>query len=180
MSFGRVVAYSVVSIDFQYDPQGWRGRNNMMVSFLAPAWMLLLDSEDSIKISLDIQSMPGATPLIPKFGILLKVFDRDHVFITAQPPGIMSPITLSACNSEGAYKQTTEGVSVLGPEILLQTHCRAVESMKFRLDVEEDSLKAKLAVKSTAVEPIQRDPCSILLKFGGWDEPLIFPFPAVR
>ena len=187
MSFGRVVACSVASIDFQYDPQGWRGRNNMMVSFLAPAWMLLLGSEDFIKISLDIQSTPGTTPLVSKFGILLNVFeatlgDRDHVFITAQPPGIILPITPIASNSvhvqtEGAYKWTTKGVSILGPQILLHSHYKTVATMKFRLDVEEDSLKAKLAFKTTAVEPIQSDPCSILLKFGGWDQPLVFPFP---
>jgi hypothetical protein len=60
----------------------------MIVSFLALAWMLLLGLEDSIKISLDIQSTLGTTPLVLKFGILLKVFkatlgDGDHVFITA-------------------------------------------------------------------------------------------------
>jgi hypothetical protein len=44
-------------------------------------------------------------------------------------------------------------VSILGPQILLQSHYKTVDTMKFRLDVEEDSLKAKLAV-----EPIQSDP----------------------
>lgn len=119
MSLGRVVECSVASTDFQHDPQDWRGRNNMMVSFLAPAWMLLRDSEDSINISLDIQSTPGTTSLVPIFGILLKIFeatlgDRDHVFITAQPPGIILPITPIASNSvhvqtEGAYKWATKG-----------------------------------------------------------------------
>jgi len=38
-------------------------------------------------------------------------------------------------------------------------------------------LKTKLAVKTTAVEPFQSDPCSILVSFAGWAEQLVFPFP---
>ena len=43
MSFGTVVANSDITIDFQEDPLGWRSRSDMMVSFQAPTWMLLLD-----------------------------------------------------------------------------------------------------------------------------------------
>jgi hypothetical protein len=48
--------------------------------------------------------------------------------------------------------------------------------MKIRLDILKESLKARLAKKSTAVELIQTDPCSIMVKYGGHENELNFPF----
>lgn len=50
MSFGTVVASSDTTVDFQEDFLGWRSRRDMMVYFLAPTWMLLLDSSKSVSI----------------------------------------------------------------------------------------------------------------------------------
>jgi hypothetical protein len=184
ISFGRVEEYDAGSIDFQEDPQGWRGRNHMMISFLAPTWMLLLDSEDVIKISLDIQSTPGTTALIHKFGTQLKIYeatlgDRDHVIITSQLPRLSqmmlkAPIMIAIANN---LNETIDGVSVRGPEALFQSDCKAIKELKFLLNVEDDSRKATLAVRDTAVEATQEGPCSILVTFGGWSKPFIFPFP---
>ena len=57
--------------------------------------MLLLDSDDSIKISLNIQSIPATSRLISSFGIQLKIFeaalgDQDHVVVTGQLPGYLA------------------------------------------------------------------------------------------
>jgi hypothetical protein len=50
--------------------------------------------------------------------------------------------------------------------------------MKIHLDIVKESLKARLAEKRTAVEPIQTDPCSITVKYGGHENRFKFPFPA--
>jgi len=144
--------------------------------------MLLLDSEDSIKISLDIQSTPASSRLTPKFGIQLKIFEatignQDHVIVTRRLPRITTPIVLRAVVAEKAdLKQATNSVLILGPDVLLQSDCRAINTIMFWLELQEETMKTKLAVKTTAVEPSQRDPCSILVTFGGWAEPLVFPF----
>jgi hypothetical protein len=183
MSFGSVITRNTSSIVVREDLQGWKGRAPMVVSFLAPAWMLLLDSDDSIKISLDIQSTPATSRLIPSFGILLKIFeatlgDQDHVVVTGQLPGITAPILSRAVMAEKAdLKHINNGVLIIGPDILLQSDCRTFDTMMFRLELQEETLKTKLAVKTTAVEPSQSDPCSILVSFGGWAEQLVFPFP---
>jgi hypothetical protein len=184
IGFGRVVEYDAKSIEFQEDPQGWRGRNHMMISFLAPAWMLLLESEDSIKISLDIQSTPGTSDLIHKFGIQLKIYeatldDQDHVIIASQLPKL-SQIMLKVPNMTEIAENVNElisGVSVHEPEALFHRDCKAIEELKILLKVEDDSKKAILAIRDTAVAATQRDPWSILVTFGGWSEPLIYPFP---
>jgi len=66
---------------------------------------------------------------------------------------------------------------IMGPDILLQSDCRTFDTMMFRLELREEALKTKLAVKTTAVEPSQSDPCSILVLFGGWAEQLVPPLP---
>ena len=183
MSFGNVITRNTTSIVVREDPQGWKGRASMVVSFLAPAWMLLLDSDDAIKISLDIQSTPATSRLIPSFGIQLKIFeatlgDQDHVVVTEQLPGITAPILSKAVMIEKAdLKHVNNGVLIIGPDILMQSDCRTIDTMMFRLELQEEALKTKLAVKTTAVEPFQSDPCSILVSFAGWAEQLVFPFP---
>jgi hypothetical protein len=183
MSFGSVITRNTTLIVVREDPQGWKGRASMLVSFLAPAWMLLLDSDDSIKISLDIQSTPATSRLIPSFGIQLKIFeatlgDQDHVVVTEQLPGITAPILSKAVMVERAdLKHVNNGVLIIGPDMLMQSDCRTFDTMMFRLELQEEALKTKLAVKTTAVEPSQSDPCSILVSFGGWAEQLVFPFP---
>jgi len=156
MSFGSVITRNTTSIVIREDLQGWKGRASMVVSFLAPAWMLLLDSDDSIKISLEIQSTPATSRLIPSFGIQLKIFEatlgeQDHVVITEQLPGITAPILSRAVMVEQAdLKHINNGVLIIGPEILLQSDCRTFDTMIFRLELQEETLKTKLAVKMTS------------------------------
>jgi hypothetical protein len=183
MSFGSVIMRNTTSIVVREDLQGWKGRASMLASFLAPAWVLLLDSDDSITISLNIQSTPATSCLIPSFGIQLKIFeaslgDQDHVVVTEQLPGITAPILSRAVMVEKAdLKHINNGVLIIGPDILLQSDCRTFDTMMFRLELQEETLKTKLAVKTTAVEPSQSDPRSILVSFGRWAEQLVFPFP---
>jgi len=112
-----------------------------VVSFLAPAWMLLLDSDDLIKISLDIQSTPATSRLIPRFGIQLKIFeatlgDQDHVVVTGQLPGITAPILSRAVMAEKAdLKHINNSVLIIGPDILLQSDYRTFDTMMFRLEL---------------------------------------------
>jgi hypothetical protein len=186
MSFGIVVAWAATTINFQEDPLGWRGRSDMIVSFLAPSWMLLLDSAKSIKISLDIQSTPGSAHLASVIGIQLRIYeavlcDQEHVFVTAQPPMLTSlSISRDPKKTKANFpplRTLANDVTISGPEIIFQRDHKAIDTMKIRLDIVSESLKAKLSRKSTAVKPIQTDPCSITLKYGGHEDQLKFFFP---
>jgi hypothetical protein len=113
----------------------------------------------------------------------LKIFeatidDRDHVVITRQLPGIaISVVSREVVAEKADLKQAINGVLILGPEILLESDHRATDTVMLRLGLQEEILKTKLAMKAIAVEPSQRDHCSILVTFGEWADLLVFPFP---
>lgn len=184
LSFGSSVTRNTTSLVVEEDAQGWGGRASMVVSFLAPAWMLLLDSDDSIKISLDIQSTPATSRLISRFGIQLRIFeaalcDHDHVVVTEKLPRIPVPITSRTVimgTGKANLNKVKNGVLIIGPELVLKFDCRSIDIIMFRLEIQEQALKDELAMKTTAVEPSQSDPCSILLTCGKWAKQLVFPF----
>lgn len=119
------------------------------------------------------------------FGLQLKIYegtlcDQEHGFVTAQLPKLRSLAGSGGLKLEAKFSPLltlADDVATLGPDIILREDYKAIDTMKVRLDILDNSLKARLAKKSTAVEPIQRGPCSITVKFGGHQNELNFPFP---
>jgi hypothetical protein len=91
--------------------------------------MLLLDSGNSIKISLNIQSTPGTTYLVSVFSIQLKIYeatlcDEEHVFVTTWPPRLPSSTTSGSSRLAKVkilpLRTLADGVAILSPDITFE------------------------------------------------------------
>ena len=176
VGFGRIIPQGLphndsFNISIIADSNGWNGKSSLIVSFLVPTWILMLEPVGA-RISLDIQVTPLNTSTFSSLlGPNLTIFqttlgDTERVFISKCRPHQVetepfSPqqALITRCHSatiDDLKRQTTLDFGGQ-PRRIVGLQCR----------VELVSAKAKtLLMNGAAVELIQRNPLVLELNIG--------------
>jgi len=157
-------------VDFVLDKDGWLGRSDLVVSFLVPCWVLLLEPDDA-RVSLQLQSSPGITPkLLSLLGPGLTLFqtalgDRQHVFVTKNRPHqnhLRSPLPGPREPVNDASTQTDFHISAA---VDLDESSKQLQALRYRVDVTSERGKSLLAARAT-IHLDQQDPMSFTIVLG--------------
>ncbi|KAH6899519.1 hypothetical protein BKA70DRAFT_735204 [Coprinopsis sp. MPI-PUGE-AT-0042] len=182
------------SVVFEEAMRGWKGTSPLVVSFVAPSWLLVdKDPYQSLSVSFSIRDTPAAAKtFVPKLGTFLRIFsaklmDENHVFVLPESPlpsrySLPAPIT----------KNKPESVDVPpGPTIYAQLgfssdafisldeQCELVTVMTVRISLTDSETLALFGAEGgNAVPEInQISACVIRLSIAGKHQDLAFPFP---
>ena len=169
------------------DVHSWNGRSSLIVSFVAPSWVVLLE-EHAATVALGVQSTPQSSrTFVNSLGLDMNIYkttlrNEDNVYMTRFRPNL--PGHASVCNFEDSSrvgkKHTNEDVATtVRANVDIKTG--QITTLIGRLDILSDSIKPSLS-KGATVETVQVSPCSIGIAIGktGPKFDLLFPVPVLR
>ncbi|KAH6869603.1 hypothetical protein BKA70DRAFT_1242317 [Coprinopsis sp. MPI-PUGE-AT-0042] len=196
-AFGRVSSAGSKanpSVVFEEDMRGWKGTSPLVVSFVAPSWLLVhKEPPQDLSICLAFQGTAATSmKLIPKLGVSLRIFsaklmDKSHVFVLPEHP-------LPARYDLPAFIIKNQPVDVNGPFptviqtqlgslseafITLDEQCELVAVMTVRISLTSLETVASFSAEGSKVLPEinQISACVIRASIVGKHQDLIFPFP---
>lgn len=168
------------------DEHGWNGRSSLLVTFMAPTWVVLLEPQ-ACTVSFGLQSTPfGTKTFLPILGLEMNVYktplgNESSVYVTKYPPN------LSGHTSVGSFMDTSLVKSKHTHEDVIRTIKANVDlkttrmtTITGRVDIVSEKLKADLS-NGAAVNTIQRSPWTIAVTIGtnGHEYQLHFPAPVL-
>jgi hypothetical protein len=169
------------------DPDGWRGKSDLIVHFLAPAWLFVLRPSSETKIGLNM-SGTSAMNFMSKLGMFLSIYsttlkNKKRVFILRDRPRIASQ-TVSQDGSPGL----SSGLAVQRPTPLmhgivshqpvsLKFQGTRVASFTIRCTIADDKAKITLSDKATQVEVKAVSVTAVRVSFKGFGTTIYFPYP---
>ena len=153
------------------DPRGWKGESPLLVSFMAPSWVALIEPEDAT-IAFGVQSTPHATKTFFKsLGLEMNIYktelgDRQNVYITKVRPNQSGHVSLSnfalahstvqGSSNDSAHANITANVD--------QKTTRIVGFVG-RVDIISESIKSALRDQAR-VSTLQISPCIVAVIIG--------------
>ncbi|KAJ3505931.1 hypothetical protein NMY22_g17411 [Coprinellus aureogranulatus] len=179
-AFGRAVT----------DLKGWKGNSPLVLSFIAPSYLLTeLEPPSSLSIAFGVRNTPAAcATLIKKLGLSLRIFsakltDSTLVHILPEPP-----LPARFLQSGAPSSQSTPPAAVVSQignadRVVLDfdEDCEHVSTLAIRINVtDEASLKLFSAEGSKAVPEIEQvSACVVKIVLGDRVQHILFPFPVV-
>ncbi len=174
-------------VNVSEDVHSWNGDSSLIVSFVAPSWVVLLEPHAAI-VALGLQSTPQSSYTFMKsLGLEMNIYkttlgNEDNVYMTKYRPHL--PGHASVCNFEDA---NTVAIKHINEEVT--TSIKASVNIKTgqltaligRLDILLESIKSNLRNGAT-VETVQTSPCTISIAIGksGPKFHILFPVPVLR
>ncbi|MCJ1410466.1 hypothetical protein MMC19_004551 [Ptychographa xylographoides] len=171
------------------DYSRWRGSSDLIISFRAPTYGLLLGPRKGIRISLKVSIQPSTAMFIKELGPHMIVYEaglenNDRVLICRDPPlqkHQIQELSLNTLNLEEPVN-----VKAVGPK---ETHGRTticledsgrVKSLSCRIDFPDSSEESQALVRGNKVEVIEISPCTLKMSLGTKSSPrLVFPLPII-
>lgn len=174
-------------VSISEDSIGWKGRSSLIVSFMVPTWVIMLEPNGAT-VALGVQSTPQSSrTFMSRLGLEMSIYktalrNEENVYITKYRPN--QPDHASVCNfkdfSTASNKATDkECSSNIKANVDVQTG--AIKTLTGRLDIFSDIIQSTLRNGAT-VETFQINPCTIGVAVGE-EKPLLhllFPVPVLR
>lgn len=169
------------------DMHSWNGDSSLVVSFLAPSWVVLLEPHTAT-VAFGIQSTPYSTrAFVDSLGLEMNIYqttlgDEESVYLTKYRPNHSAHA--SVCNFKGfstVAKQPADKVVTTTIKANVDVQTGQITTFTGRFDALSESIKSNLANGAT-VETIQISPWTIGVAIG-MDGPklhLVFPVPVLR
>ena len=191
LGFGEVTTVGPRSddnfkINVVEDIHGWSGESSLIVSFLAPAWTVLLEQQDTI-VAFGVQCTPQSTSIfVGSLGLEMSFYktnlgNEDNVYVTKYRPHQSGHA--SVCSFEDSHTLAhelpdKEGSMTLNANIDIKTG--AITTLVGRFDVVSENLKSNLN-SGAAVETVQISPFTIGIAIGksGPKFHILFPVPVL-
>ena len=171
-------------VNVSEDVHGWNGHSSLLVSFVAPSWVVLLEPK-AATVAVGIQSTPQSSHTFMKsLGFDMNIYkttlgNEENVYMTKYRPNLLGHA--SVCNFEEpskiASKHTNEEVATtVKASVDLKTG--QITALICRLDIRLESIKSGLR-NGAPVETVQTSPCTISVAIGkaGPKFRLLFPVP---
>ena len=166
------------------DVHSWNGHSSLLVSFVAPSWVVLLEPQ-AATVAVGIQSTPQSLHTFKNsLGFEMNIYkttlgNEENVYMTKYRPNLSGHA--SVCNFEEpskiANKHTNEEIATtVKASVDLKTG--QVTALIGRLDILLESIKSSLR-NGAPVEIVQTSPCTISVAIGktGPNFHLLFPVP---
>jgi hypothetical protein len=170
------------------DPDGWQGKSDLIVHFLAPAWLFVQRPSSEIKIGFNMFGTSAMKSFMSKLGMFLSIYsttlkDKERVFILRDRPRIASQ-TVSQDGSPGL----SSGLAVQRPApvmhgivshqpVSLKFQGTRVASFTIRCTIADDKAKSTLSDKATQVEAKAISVTAVRVSFKGFETTIYFPYP---
>ena len=174
-------------VNFSEDVHSWNGHSSLIVSFLAPSWVVLLEPT-AATVAFGVQSTPQIQQTFrDSLGLDMNIYkttlgNEDNVYMTKYRPN--HPGHASVCNFEDsssvANKHTNEEVATtVKANVDLKTG--QITALIGRLGILSESIKSSLG-NGAIVETVQISPCTIVIAIGksGPKFHLDFPVPVLK
>ncbi|KAG8735698.1 hypothetical protein FRC11_003077, partial [Ceratobasidium sp. 423] len=158
------------------DPEGFRGKSDLVVSFWTDAEMLL---PPGMRVWLSVRNTPHAIANFSVLGPKLQLFEarllgRDHVLLLRE-----RPMGLSQTQKANRYI-ISPPISAPGEQYQVKAVFKdpkdLVRSIVARVEVNSDEERAQLSQVKKAIAT-QIGPCTLELEFGTSKRVLKFPYP---
>ena len=158
-------------VNVSEDVHSWNGHSSLLVSFLAPSWLVLLDPQ-ATSVAVGIQSTPQSSKtFMGSLGLDLSIYktmlgNEENVYITKHCPNLSRHV--SVCNFEEPSKvankdSNAEVATTVKASVDLKTG--QITALIGRLDIFLESIKSSLR-NGAAVETVQTSPCTISVAIG--------------
>ncbi|KAJ2917519.1 hypothetical protein MD484_g2895, partial [Candolleomyces efflorescens] len=170
------------------DPDGWQGKSDLILHFLAPAWLFVQRPSSEIQISFNMFGVSAVKQFRSKLGMGLSIYsttlkDKKRAFIVRDRPRVASQ-TVSQDGSPGlshdlaAQRRTPlmQGIVSRQP-VSLKFQGTRVASFTVRCSIADDAAKATLSDKSTQVEAKAISIAAVRISFKGFETVVYFPYP---
>jgi hypothetical protein len=169
-------------IDVNEDEKGWKGASPLLVSFLVPTWILLLQQE-RIMVAIGLHPTKSDMSILAGRGKLIGVFyktslnDMENVFVTKDRPN-MPGFEIACSHTKLSFTKPVDAEPTRTTMIAVVDHEAETPSLAFtgHIDILADDLKMSLTF-GQQVEFKSVSPCSYMLKIGT-EKVLILTFPA--
>ena len=192
VAFGRAIPVGTKSrpqVIFEEDLKGWAGDSPLVVSFIAPAWLLSdLEPPKQLNIGFGVVNTPGAcATLIKKLGITLRLFsaklmDEAHVHVLPEHPlpsrYSSQALSLSSSSGTGMFSQIGKSGAAF---VELDEQCEFITSLTARVSITDDDSAQLFSEAGGKVVPqiTQVSPCIIRVTLGGRIQDIAYPFPVI-
>lgn len=169
------------------DTHGWHGQSPLIVSFLAPSWVLLLEPQGAT-IALGIQTTPLSLQtfmkvLGPSLIIHKTVLANEYdVYITKFRPNHSGHASVCGFNvHKSSTKQSNDQEYTTTIKASVDTRTGQMMTLIGRLDVISTSIKSRLS-NGAVVETHQISPCIVKITIGKNDQGfnILFPTPVLQ
>ncbi len=174
-------------VNVSEDVHSWKGHSSLIVSFVAPSWVVLLEPH-AATVAFGVQSTPQSShTLMNSLGFDMNIYkttlaNEDNVYMTKYRPNQSGHA--SVCNFEEssamANKHTNEEVATT-VKASVDLKKGQITVLIGRLDILSESIKSSLRNGAT-VETVQTSPCTISIAIGKSSPKfhLLFPVPVLR
>ncbi|KAF2477435.1 uncharacterized protein BDR25DRAFT_249394 [Lindgomyces ingoldianus] len=188
VSFGNLSTTGIRNTDsFQVsiieDELRWRGSSALIVSFLVPTWILLLEPQ-AAKISFGIQSTPAAAQtFLRTLGPEMTIFEttlenESSLFFSQFPPNQKDTSSLLPFPSREHEVSTIEKAIVKSKITAnIDSTTTKMTSLACRLQILSEDIQKALQ-SGGLVQTTQTSPCGFLEIFGPKSIPVAFQFPS--
>lgn len=174
-------------VSISEDMLGWKGRSSLIVSFMVPLWVVLLEPHGAT-VALGVQTTPHSTrTFLKRLGLEMNIFktalkNEDNVYMTKYRPNHAGHA--SVCNFDNRYTASSEAAnekfySTMKANVDLQTG--AIKTLTGRVDIISEAIRSSLRGGAT-VETYETNPWTIGVAIGD-EKPLLdllFPVPILR
>ena len=188
VAFGNVVSTGTTShpsVIFKEDPEGWKGASPLVVSFVAPMFVLTgLEPMENIEVCLTVRSTPAAALLINKIGLDLTIFgakllDKSLVHIVPEQPLPSRKSQFSSPISQPSTPGLSAQIGELGATTVeFDQECELVVSLTSKVSVENEEVKILFGSGATP-QIAQLSPCVMRLTIGTHVQDVQYPFPVI-
>lgn len=174
-------------VEVSEDVHGWNGHSSLVVSFLAPTWIVLLEPH-ATTVGLGVQCTPQSLLTFRgSLGNEMNIFttalgNEDAVYITKYRPnqsGHASVCNFVDCNNVASQGSDEEVTTYLKANVDIKTG--RITQLVGHLDILSETIKSSLS-KGAAVGTVQISPCTIGIEIGkgGPKFPILFPVPILQ
>ena len=166
------------------DVHSWNGHSSLLVSFVAPSWVVLLEPH-AATVAVGVQSTPQSShTFMNSLGVDMNIYEttlgnEENVYMTKYRPNLLGHA--SVCNFEEpskiANKHTDEEVATI-VKASVDIKTGQITALIGRLDILSESVKSSLR-NGAPVETVQTSPCTVSVAIGkaGPKYHLFFPVP---
>ena len=164
------------------DVHSWNGHSSLLVSFVAPSWVILLEPQ-AATVAVGIQTTPQSSHTFMKsLGVGMNIYkttlgNEENVYMTKYRPNLLGHA--SVCNfedtSKNVNKHTNEEVATT-VKASVDVKTGQITALIGHLDIRLESIKSSLR-NGAAVEIVQTSPCTISVTIGKAGPKFQLPFP---
>lgn len=167
------------------DVRSWSGDSSLILSFLAPSWMVLQEPHTAT-VAFSFQATPQSSRIFGHLGPELIIYktklgNEDNVYMTKYRPNHSGHALV--CNFEDSNKVVNENTNkkvVITIKAGVDIKTGQITTLTGRLDILLESIKSSLRDGAT-VETVQTSPCTMSVAIGksGLKFDLLFPVPVL-